>query len=204
MKRIEACFFKLMEVVIVFCIVLMLILVFTNVVLRAVFNSGIDWSEELPRFLFIWMTFLGAVIAMRQNAHLGIDSLVKLFPLAGKKICWAISQLLILLCCVVMFYGTWLQHEVMGNNYSPTMQVRMLWVFGVTYITSAAMTLICIANLIRLVRGQVTESELILVEEEGMHNIHSQEVGTEEDKYVAQSENAGKYPTSHMSEGRSK
>lgn len=55
---------------------LMVVLVFTNVVLRYAFNSGIAMSEELSRWLFVWLTFLGAVVAMHERAHLGTDSLV--------------------------------------------------------------------------------------------------------------------------------
>jgi TRAP-type C4-dicarboxylate transport system permease small subunit len=55
---------------------LMAAMVFGNVVLRYVFNSGIAVSEELSRWLFVWMTFLGAVVALKENAHLGTDMLV--------------------------------------------------------------------------------------------------------------------------------
>ncbi len=49
----------------------MVVLVFGNVVLRYAFNSGITVSEELSRWLFVWLTFVGAVVALRDHAHLG-------------------------------------------------------------------------------------------------------------------------------------
>jgi TRAP-type C4-dicarboxylate transport system permease small subunit len=58
------------------CLGLMVVMVFGNVVLRYGFNSGITVSEELSRWLFVWMTFLGAVVAVRNHAHLGTDALV--------------------------------------------------------------------------------------------------------------------------------
>jgi len=54
----------------------MVVLVFTNVVMRYAFNSGITISEELSRWLFVWMTFMGAIVALRERAHLGTDTLV--------------------------------------------------------------------------------------------------------------------------------
>ncbi|MEO5883317.1 MAG: TRAP transporter small permease subunit, partial [Caldimonas sp.] len=42
----------------------MVVLVFGNVVLRYGFNSGITASEELSRFLFVWLTFMGAVVGL--------------------------------------------------------------------------------------------------------------------------------------------
>ena len=46
----------------------MVVLVFGNVVLRYVFNSGIAVSEELSRWLMVWLTFLGAIVALREHA----------------------------------------------------------------------------------------------------------------------------------------
>ncbi|MFY8087444.1 MAG: TRAP transporter small permease, partial [Rubrivivax sp.] len=54
----------------------MVVLVFGNVVLRYAFNSGITLSEELSRWFFIWMTFMGAVLGLKDHAHLGTDVLV--------------------------------------------------------------------------------------------------------------------------------
>ena len=55
------------------CLAAMVVMVFGNVVLRYVFNSGITISEELSRWLFVWMTFLGAISAVREHGHLGTD-----------------------------------------------------------------------------------------------------------------------------------
>ena len=52
----------------------MVVLVFGNVVLRYGFNSGITVSEELSRWLLVWLTFLGAIVAVREHAHLGVDT----------------------------------------------------------------------------------------------------------------------------------
>ena len=58
-------------------------------------------SEEVSRWLFLWMTFLGAIVALREHGHLGTDTLVSRLPRAGKKICLLIGQ-------VLMLYVTWL------------------------------------------------------------------------------------------------
>ena len=63
----------------------MVVLVFGNVVLRYAFNSGITVSEELSRWLFVWMTFVGAVVALRDHAHLGMDSVVSRLPHVGQE-----------------------------------------------------------------------------------------------------------------------
>jgi TRAP-type C4-dicarboxylate transport system permease small subunit len=122
----------------------------------------------MPRFAFVWMTFLGAVVGMRRRAHLGVDMLVQALPIFGRKVCWGISQAIMLVCCLYITYGTWLQHDIIRGNASPVAQISMLWVFGVSYITGVAISLICLSNLLRLFAGQVAENELIDVHEEGM------------------------------------
>jgi TRAP-type transport system small permease protein len=152
----------------VLCMLVMLVMVFGNVVLRLCFNTGIDLSEEIPRYAFVWMTFLGAIVGMRRRAHLGVDMLVQALPVFGRKVCWGISQAIMLVCCIYIVYGTWLQHDIIKGNSSPVAQISMLWVLGVSYITGTAIGLICLSNLLRLLAGQVLENELIDVNEEGM------------------------------------
>jgi TRAP-type C4-dicarboxylate transport system permease small subunit len=168
LETIADAFTRLLQVVMVACITVMLVMVFGNVVLRIFFNTGIDLSEEMPRFAFVWMTFLGAVVGLRKRAHLGVDMLVQALPLLGRQVCWGISQAIMLVCAVVIFHGTWLQHDIIAGNASPVAQISMLWVFGVSYVTGASIAIICASNLLRLFAGRVDPSELIDVNEEGM------------------------------------
>jgi len=161
-------FYRLIEVVLVICMAVMLVMVFGNVMLRLFFNTGIDLSEEVPRFAFVWMTFLGGIIGLHRRSHLGVDMVVQALPVFGRKVCWAISQVIMLICALFIFYGTWLQHDIIAGNASPVAQISMLWVYGVSYITGAAIALICLSNLIRLARGEVADDELIDVHEEGL------------------------------------
>ena len=160
--------YRALEFVMVVCIATMLVMVFGNVMLRIFLNTGIDLSEEIPRFAFVWMTFLGAIVGMRRRAHLGVDVMVKMLPVAGQKICWALSQGVMLVCCGYIVYGTWLQHDIIKGNASPVAQLSMLWVFGVSYVSGAGIGLICLSNLVRLVMGRVEDSELCDVTEEGL------------------------------------
>lgn len=175
--------YKALEFVMVVCIGTMLVMVFGNVVLRIFFNTGIDLSEEIPRFAFVWMTFLGAIVGMRKRAHLGVDVIVKMLPVSGQRVCWAISQVVMLVCCGYIVYGTWMQHDIIKGNASPVAQISMLWVFGVSYVSGTGIGLICLSNLVRLALGRVDDSELCDVTEEGLSEAeeiaHELELSTE-------------------------
>ncbi|MEJ2802714.1 TRAP transporter small permease [Comamonadaceae bacterium PP-2] len=168
MKAIADAITRLLEIMMVICMVVMFVMVFGNVMLRLLLNTGIDLSEEIPRFAFVWMTFLGAVVGMRRRAHLGVDILVQILPVLGRRVCWGMSQAVMLVCCGYIVYGTWLQHDIVAGNASPVAQISMLWVFGVSYVTGTAIGLICLSNLLRLLAGKVGDDELIDVHEEGM------------------------------------
>ena len=122
LRELHAGFYRVLEVIMVVCMLVMFVLVFINVMMRIFLNSGIDVSEELPRYAFVWMTFVGAVIGMRKHAHLGVDMLVAALPVFGRKVCWGISQVIMAVCSVYMLYGTWLQHDIIAANASPVMQ----------------------------------------------------------------------------------
>ena len=165
MKKLNDLFFKLAEVTLVVMLSAMVIMVFGNVVLRYGFNDGIISSEEISRFLFIWITFLGAIVTFRDNGHLGLDSVVRKLNTRGKRIAFTASNLLMFGCCVLMFYGTLKQHNINATTRSAVTEIPMSWVYGVGYVASIAMGLMILAKLIRLAKGDFSDAELIQVQD---------------------------------------
>jgi TRAP-type C4-dicarboxylate transport system permease small subunit len=154
-----------LEAFLAFCLVAMVIMVFGNVVLRYGFDSGLVMSEELSRFAFIWLVFVGAVVAMHEGSHLGVDSLVRVLPRGGKIVCLLASELLILACCAMFFWGTWRQHEVNATTIAQVTGMSMIWIFGMGYFTSVGVALVSLHKLWRLARGELSDDELIGVHE---------------------------------------
>jgi TRAP-type C4-dicarboxylate transport system permease small subunit len=165
-------FFKLLELLVVVALVAMVIMVFGNVVLRYAFNSGILVSEELSRYFFIWLTYIGAMIAMREREHLGVDTLVRRLPRAGKKFCLLLSESLMLVVNVLFFVGTWKMHELQVTNVSPVVGISMIWVYGIGYVVAVVMGLFNVGVLYRLLTGRLAEEELVqVVESEDMSHV---------------------------------
>jgi TRAP-type transport system small permease protein len=165
MQRAVALFFKLLELLVVVSLVAMVIMVFGNVILRYAFNSGILVSEEMSRYCFIWLTYIGAMIAMRERGHLGVDTLVKHLPIGGKKACLFVSEALMLFCNLLFILGTWKMHELQVSNVSPVVGISMIWVYGVGYVVGAVMALFNLSVLFRLLTGRLSEEELVQVVE---------------------------------------
>ena len=158
-------FFKLLELLVVACMLAMVVMVFGNVVLRYGFNSGITVSDEMSRYCFIWLTYIGAMIAMREKGHLGVDTLVKHLALNGKKVCLFVSESLMLFCNGLFVLGTWKSHELQVTNVSPVVGISMIWIYGVGYVVGIVMGLFNINVLYRLLTGQLREDELVQVVE---------------------------------------
>lgn len=161
--------FKGIDAVLAALLLAMVLMVFGNVVLRYGFNSGIVVSEELSRFCFVWLTFLGAIAAMRDNAHLGMDSVVTKLSRRGKLVCLAASQCLILLACAMLAWGTWRQHEINATNMAPVTGLSMIWVFGIGYVTALAIGVMSLITLVRIAGGRIGDAELVTVVETAEH-----------------------------------
>lgn len=71
---------RLVEWVMVALLTAMTLLVGVQIAGRFVFEYSIFWSDELARFLLIWISFLGMSVGVRRGAHPGIDSLVRALP----------------------------------------------------------------------------------------------------------------------------
>jgi len=163
---------RLLSLVMVVFLGLMVLMVFGNVVLRYGFNTGITMSEELSRWLFVWMTFLGALVALRHHAHLGTDSLVSRLPVMGKKICLGLTHLLMLYLCWLMFSGAWQQTVINWSSTSAVMEARMGYLYASGVFFAVFAMLFILNDFWKLVSGQLSEAELIGViesEEEVAH-----------------------------------
>ena len=165
MSRIVEGYFQLLKVVIVVCLALMVVLVFGNVVLRYAFNMGITVSEELSRFLFVWMTFLGAIIAFREHGHLGVDMVVSRLPTIGKKACLVVSQVLMLWVTWLFLEGSWEQTLINMEVKSPSAGISMGMFYGVGVIFSISVGIILLHDLYRLATGRISDEDLVMVKE---------------------------------------
>lgn len=160
MTRATDLVFRGLEALLVVLLAAMVVMVFGNVVLRYGFNSDIGVSEELSRYCLVWLTFIGAVVTFREHSHLGVETLVSRFGPGGRRIAMALSDLIVVACCVLFFWGTFQQAEVNRSNVAPVTGLSMIWVYGVGYFTSIGIGLLVLSRLVRLGLGQVSEEEV--------------------------------------------
>ena len=149
----------------VISLAVMVVLVFGNVVMRYAFNSGITLSEELSRWLFVWMTFMGAIVALEERTHLGTDMLVSKLSIRGKKICLGLTHLLMLFVCWLLFKGSLDQALINLESSSAVMEVSMAIFYASGVVCAVSCALILLDHFWQLVSGQLSEEELIGIRE---------------------------------------
>jgi TRAP-type C4-dicarboxylate transport system permease small subunit len=173
-ERIANLYCKGLNVLTGLALVGMVGLVFGNVVLRYAFNSSISISEEVSRWLFVWITFLGAVIALRERAHLGTDIVVSRLPPIGKKICFVVAHLLMLYICWLVFAGSLEQAQINSTVMAPATQLPMSIIYyaGVVFAVSAGIMLLL--DLWLMLSHRLRDDQLVMTKEaEGLADMHA-------------------------------
>lgn len=146
---------------VVLCIAAMVVLVFSNVVLRYAFNSGISISEELSRYFFVWLIFAGAVVAMHERAHLGVDTLVARLPRRGRLIFGVAADLIMLGCCLLLLTGGARQTVVNMVNKSPVSGLPVGWMHAAAVLASLGLIVVIGLHLWRLLSGRASDADLL-------------------------------------------
>ena len=165
MTRIVDFYFHALKAMVVFFIGTMVVLVLGNVILRYGFNSGITVSEELSRWAFVWLTFTGAIIAMREHTHLGMDTVVSKLPVLGKKICYVLSHLIMIACVLLFMSGAYDQTIINLGVEAPASGLSSGFFYGVGLFFGVPALLILFYDLYMMVSGQLKDEELVRIME---------------------------------------
>ena len=165
MKRVGDTLSRITEWMMGALLAIMVVLVFGNAAGRYLFSTGFAASEELSRLAFVWLIFLGAILAVRERAHVGVDMLVQRFGPRGKKLSLAAMNLLILYAFLLFLQGSWQQTSIGFDTVTPVTAVPLAAFAIAGVVASVAMGLLFIIDLVRLATGRVRESELVQVRE---------------------------------------
>lgn len=158
MKQVDRLIFRAIDVALVALLAAMTAMVFGNVVLRYCFGSGIDFSEEMSRFCFVWLIFLGSISAMRRNLHMGFDMFVTLAGPRTRRALLTLANGLVLACCLLLLVGTLMQWHVNATNIAPVTGMPMSWLFGVVVPMSLAVGLMAGSRMIGYATGRLTDA----------------------------------------------
>jgi TRAP-type C4-dicarboxylate transport system permease small subunit len=119
----------------------MAMLVAVQVFCRYVLNQSLFWSEELARYLLVWLTFLGASTAYRRQAHPGVDILYTRMPPKIRQGCSVLIHMVSLgLFAVMIIYG-WQFAYFIRLQYSPALQLPKWIVLSIIPVSGIVLSI---------------------------------------------------------------
>ncbi len=156
---------KCINVAIACLLALMGVFVFGNVALRYLFNSGLPWAEELSRFLFVWLIFMGAVGALKDGNHLGFTSLVQRLPGRAKTLVYMVSNVIVLCTLWLLFQGSVRITKLGWLNAAPATGIPMSFMYVAGAVSSALMGVVVLVNLYRAFFVPGAVDQLVVLKE---------------------------------------
>lgn len=127
---------KILEMMVVVMLAVMACMVFANVVLRYGTNTSITIAEELSRYLFVWVTFLGAILMFQENGHVSVTVFPDKLSLRKRKMLFLLTDGIMLYCCYLIFMGSYAQMQLNMSNYAPISGIPT----GVNFLASLIMS----------------------------------------------------------------
>lgn len=166
MTRALNMLFRGVEILMAAFLAVMVLLVFLNVILRYFFASGLVWSEEVARLCFIYLVYFGAIGAFRDNRHLGVNTILERVPAAAQKVLYVLVQAVIIWVMVLLAHGSWELAAQIGEDRWVATQFPRALVYGIGIITGAAIALVSLGNIFRLLILKTSVEELLSIPQE--------------------------------------
>ncbi len=97
---------KIEKVLLTFLLSLMILVGFAQVILRNFFDTGFLWADPFLRYTVLWLAFIGASLATREDRHINIDVLTRLLTPKLKKLSSILTNLFALTVCVILLIAS--------------------------------------------------------------------------------------------------
>jgi TRAP-type C4-dicarboxylate transport system permease small subunit len=158
MKKLLDYLFHALKVFAALCLAAMIVMVFGNVVLRYVFNSGISVSEELASWCLTWMTYTAGLVALRDHGHLGFDGVLTKFPAGVQRFLLTIAHLLMIAIMGMFLQGSWQQTVINWHNMAPASGMSLGALYGVGILFSVIAILVLLGDMVCIVTGRLSHT----------------------------------------------
>ena len=157
--RINDHLLRACKYIIISIVGLLAVILIAAVFYRYALNNAIAWSEEASKYLMVWLTFLGAPIALRHAAHINIDLLVKLFSPRGRQAFYLVINLVIIATMGILLWKGWAFAELGARQVASSFNLSMVWMYVAVPIGSALTCLVAIELALKAAIGVADPTE---------------------------------------------
>ena len=157
MKKFLQKYDKFEEYLLIGSLVFNVLLIFSQIFMRTIFNYSLSLTEELSRYIFIWQTWLGTSIALKYKQHIRVEILINIFKKAKNKKILEISVNLIWIAFSIflLYAGTLLCKSMIARNVlSSGMRIPLVFVYSCLPISSLIVLIRLINDSINLIKRE--------------------------------------------------
>lgn len=159
---------------------IMVFFVFLNVFLRILFDVGLTWSEELARYLFVFVTYVGSISAMNSNEHLGVDTLIINLNKKVQLVLYIFSQLIITVLMAFLIHGTVNMMIYNSSLRTASLSIPFPVLYSLGLLLGVSVILIAVRNIYYALKNKDKITELVRFSDEEEELVEQTEVKTKE------------------------
>ena len=130
-------------------VVIMTVVVLLQVIYRYLLAQPLHWSEEVARYLFVWISVLGAALSVQKRGHFGMDFFFKMLPDQGRRFLIFIIYLLMGVVILVLLVQGIVLVQKTAAQQSPAMEISMGWAYACLPVGAALMAIHLLVIIIR-------------------------------------------------------
>ena len=127
-SRVDCWVARTETAVIILLVALLTAVTFAQVVTRYLLGDSLIWSEEAARYLFVWVSMIGAALALREGGHFGLDLLIRPMPRL-KPILGPLVTLVMVVFLVILLKTGIDETRLAAMQFAMTFQMRMQWAY---------------------------------------------------------------------------
>jgi TRAP-type transport system small permease protein len=150
MEKLDKLISKVLFYACSFLMFLMALLITSQVLSRYVVGKPLTWSEELGRYIFVWISFLGMAVAIKQGSHVALDILLKKLTGVSQKVLMVINNCLIFFFASCLTYSGYKLFELGTRQKSPTLKLPMELVYVVIPISGIILLYFVLSGTIQM------------------------------------------------------
>ncbi|SFG70464.1 TRAP-type C4-dicarboxylate transport system, small permease component [Palleronia marisminoris] len=136
-----------------------LAVVITLQIVSRVLFTAVSWTEEMARFLLVWLTFLGATLALAEKRHIAVTLLTDRMPPALGRAAAIAGLVTMTAFLIALTWIGWSYMSMQSFQRSASLQMPMMYVYAVIPVSGALMSVLCLADLAATVAGRSSRAE---------------------------------------------
>ena len=154
LQRIERGLDAIIQPAVFACMAALIGVITLQIVSRVLFTA-VGWTEEVARFLLIWMTFLAATLAFQRGRHIAVTFAVDALPLAARRIARLVALAVVLALLVSLIVIGYRYMQVQSFQKSASLRVSMTYIYAVMPLCAALMAWYTLVDMLEtLIHGE--------------------------------------------------